>query len=245
MMKRKGTDMRKTATITAISALLAVIPVVVPAQAANNPWNPYPATAGAQQPQFANPTLVQPVPNAALSQNQMPSRFAPQGLEQKLTASRQMQVAPPSQPSQTLAPVPGQALTQRPAQSAPLTSPVGNSAGAADYANPAGGYNVPGAQAYAPQGGYAPQGYAPQGYAPQGYANAPYGRAAQGYGGYPQAYGGYPQGYVNNGYNNGYGANTPYFPQGIPGGLGGFGPMPGNLTNGGVPGFNFSPFGFF
>ena len=107
---------------------------------------------------------------------------------------------------------------------------------------------------------YAPQGY---GYAQQGYGftpNAPaYSQAyppayppaysrGTGYGGYPQAYGGYPGGYpggFSNYSNQGNGTNGPFSPFGFPGGAGGFNPFPGNLTNGGIPGFNVSPFGFF
>ncbi len=88
---------------------------------------------------------------------------------------------------------------------------------------------------------------------PGGAGYAPNYGPGQGYGGYPQAFGGPPGRYGYNGYNSygGYGGygrnggNGPFSPFGFPGGSGGMAPFPGTFTNGGIPGFGMSPFGFF
>lgn len=247
MIKRKDTAMGANPSIALAITLLALMPVSGQAQETGNPWNPYqarraPAAAAPivrPTPQFVAPTsaatlaptLAQPAPVARTQPAR--SQYAPAGLEQQLTAApRQQAVAPVATgPAVNQAPLP-----QAYAQPSPVPNPV-----------PGGYGNVPGyiGQGYAPQG-YAPQRYTPQGYAQQGYA--PQGYAPQGYGYSPYAagngYGGYPQGYRGNNYS-GNGPSGPVTPFGIPGGSGGFAPFSGNNTNGGVPGFNFSPFGFF
>lgn len=231
LMKRKGTGMGSRSSIAAISTLLMLVPVATLAQSGGNPWNPYP------QPRSRSAPIVQPVPEYAtpapvqptriLPRSQPPSRFAPHSLEQQLSTGANMPPARPDARAQPPAPV-----------TLPNTNPPTYSAPApGGFTNPTG----PARQGY---GGY-PQGYNgnPQGYGgyPQGYNGGP-----QGYGGGPQGYGGYPQGYSNNNGYPGYGWNGPSSPYGVPpGGSGGFGSFPGNITNGGVPGFNLSPFGFF
>ena len=143
------------------------------------------------------------------------------------------QVAPqqPPQTRERFAP-PGleQALSASPflQVAKPRKQPAPNT-GASQYSTP----QPPSQPPYAPPavGGYR-----------QGYHPAP----TPGYGGYAPGYGGngYPAPYGGNGYP-GYGSNGPFSPFGFPGGTGGFPPFPGNTTNGGAPGFNLSPFGFF
>ncbi|MCF6232529.1 MAG: hypothetical protein L3J36_05445 [Rhodobacteraceae bacterium] len=88
-----------------------------------------------------------------------------------------------------------------------------------------------------------------QGYAPAWSQGPGGGRNWQGYAPYsPQ---GFNQGFGPQGYGQGYGRNGPFgqfaapsIPS-IPGGFGNSFPIPGNITNRGVPGFNTSPFGLF
>lgn len=151
-----------------------------------------------------------------------------------VSPSRQFQRANPPQPTQPMA------QPQAPSRFAPpgleqhlATGTRFRAPAPATTSQPTGPgrasppYYVPPAQGYGGGFGYAPRAFGPYG---AGYA-------AQG--GYPQAYGGYPQGY------SGYAPSGPFAPYGFPTGPGNFGPFPGNQTNGGIPGFNISPFGFF
>ncbi len=213
--------MQKNARNTAISAMLALGLVAFPAPSGANPWNPFPTQAPANA---AGPALQVPIVQPQ-GQPAARSRFAPSGLEQQLAATPFLQYAP----------TPGSDLKSP----NPRNPNTGTLTGATTGANPAG--TPP--PTYAP----APQGYAGAGgFAPQGYQFNPYAPAYSqgGYAPYPQIYGGYPGGYGNYG-NQGFGGNTPFSPLGFPAGPGGFNPFPGTLTNGGIPGFNVSPFGFF
>ncbi len=67
--------------------------------------------------------------------------------------------------------------------------------------------------------------------------------APQPYGYFPQGYGGGPQNYPAPNPNSG--GFNPFSSFGFPGGFGGMPSFPGGQSNGGFPGINFSPFGFF
>lgn len=162
------------------------------------------------------------------------------------SVAQQPQYAPPVTAMQT--PVaPGAARQQAPSRFAPpgleqqlAAGPQMRFAPADQPARPqpqGGPVITPPAYFTPPQGGYGRAGYAQPGNGFGVYAPGAFGPPGQGYGGYPQGYG-------NNGFA-GYGPNGPLNPYAIPGGPGGFAPFPGTITNGGVPGFNFSPFGFF
>lgn len=182
-------------------AAVCMAPVPGVAQSGGNPWNPNSRASVSVAPTnpapkyVARDTVVQPP--AALQQDPMRSRFAPDGLEQQLESSPYIGGGSP-EPDVT---------PEQPTYAPPQTAGTG----------------IP----VVPDYGY--------GAVPQTYGTPAY---PQGYGAYPQGYGGVP----NWGGYPGYGSYGSPIPFGFPGGTGSF---PGNFSNGGVPGFNFSPFGFF
>jgi len=218
-MTANGTYLGPTALSAAICALLGLVPVSALSQSGGNPWNPYPLQA---------PIPTRPAPPPSYAGDGTVQR--PQPTPQQPPQARDRYA--PAGLEQALSASPY--LQPAPRKAQPPAPSTGNAAGSPP---PAGAF----ATRPPTYGAPAPGGY------PQGYGNAPppgYGNGYGGYGGYAPGYGGYPA--QNGGYGYpGYGANTPFSPFGFPGGTGGFGPLPGNPTNGGAPGFNLSPFGFF
>ncbi len=227
-------------------ALLGILSASAFAQDAGNSWNPVQAqNQNEQPPRFIGDGQSTTPPLAPqLRPPQEPGRFAPADLEQRLDSSPLFRASTATQPisdqPQTLA-----LNQQQPSFEAGTNIPP------TSYASPPQGYGFNGyPQGY---GGYPQQGFGgyPLGYggfAQQGYGGYPQegygGYPPQGYSAYPQAYGGYPRqgyGYGGSGYP-GYGYYGPSNQFQFPGNFGSF---PGSFSNGGMPGFGFSPFGFF
>lgn len=219
--------MKAITTIAVVSTLCMHMPVAAQAQTGTNLWNPYhpPLSQAAMAPG------IQGTPTSGVAGQAMTMPAPAQSQAQSQSQAQQpSRFAPPGLEQQLAA--------------GPFMQPSFRDNGG-QYPPVGGQINTPPPLFMAPvAGGYR----APAPYPAPGYGNG-YGAIAptvgypQNYGGYPQGFGGYPQGY--GGYPQGYGNNGPFQPFGFPGGPGSFGQFPGNIMNGDVPGFNFSPFGFF
>ena len=209
-------------SLPAIALSLASAGAQDAGQGGGNLWNPNPVQRAqiqqVQPPKYIGDAPVVSTPQIA--EPTQPSRFAPADLERRLDNRPSVQNVVPATGGVAMRPNPAPAPQQY-------------------FAGPQqGNFGGPG---YGPP----PPGYGYNGYPPNYNGNGPgYGANQMGYGGYPQGFGGYPQPYGGpNGYGNqGFGSSGSQSFFGFPGNFGSF---PGSSTNGGVPGFGFSPFGFF
>lgn len=197
----------------------------VNAQSSGNQWNPYPAPQNQSQvQQFAPPKFIGDAPVPLMAEPpkpEAPSKFAPAGLDRSLDTMSYQSGPVPNNSPQPQYPMPQQNFASGPNAFAPGPG-----------TNPGFGYG-----GYPPVNGGFAQGYNgyPQPYGPPaGYGNPAY-QGTPGFGsGFAPGYG--------SGYATGFGGANPNSSFGMPGGFGNF---PGTFSNGGVPGFGFSPFGFF